>query len=77
MHFFQPTINEDTVIAFIKWHFGNAEHIFDEPIYDTFKALIVEGKDIAAAKEYCELTGLGIDEAHLAIQVAKRLRKTL
>lgn len=67
-------ISEETAIAFIRWHFAQADTIFDAPEYTTFRKLIAEKKDIAAAEEYNKLTGTTIEEAHFAVTFAKKLK---
>ena len=64
-------ISEQTVIDFIK---RNLEYSnFPSPVLERFKQLAKEGKDIAAAKEYCDATGAKLEEAHLAISVVTKL----
>ena len=68
------TTTEQAAIAFIKWHFPEAKDIFSGPEYETFRSLLQEGKDIAAAEEYNKLNGNSIAEAHFAIKLAESLK---
>ena len=64
-------INEKTVIEFIRRNFSTSEFPNDKLAH--FSELISDGKEIAAAQEYCKITGAEVSEAHLAVSVAKDL----
>lgn len=71
-------VSEDTVADFIARNFdiGTAVLITDDR-FEKFRSLACDNKEIAAAKEYQELTGASLAECHLATTFAKGLEEPL
>lgn len=65
------TISETIVTQFIKRNFDYEN--FPNSELSKFMQLVAQNKDIAAAKEYYEVTGATLEEAHLAVSFAKSL----
>jgi hypothetical protein len=65
-------IKEDIAVAFIKRNLserGLASFLVDEKF---LSQLIRDGKDIAAAEEYRQVTDASLQECHLAVAVASQ-----
>lgn len=61
-------VDDNVVIQFINRYFPGEVFAGDE--FLKFRSLAAEGKEIAAAEEYCKITKASIEEAHLAVVLA-------
>lgn len=50
-----------------------AQSYFDASRFERFRELVRDGHGIAAAKEYCDVTGAGIGEARLCVEIMRRM----
>lgn len=60
-------VKESTVKEFINRNVD--EKLFTDDKFKQFVALAQQGKEIAAAKEYCDMFGASLEEAHLAVSL--------
>ena len=67
---FRTRIPTDDAVAFVERH-ARAE-LFTAPEWAAFLAHVAAGKDAAAQQEYRRLTGAGLNECYLAVQLARR-----
>ena len=71
------TIPEDVAVGFIVHHLSNqslAAFLGDERMR-AFRDLVADGKTIAAAAEYQSVTGAGLPECHLAVELAVAIKR--
>lgn len=65
-------IREDVAVEFIVGNLSNQSlaTFLDDERLRTFRGLVADGKAIAAAAEYQSVTGAGLPECHLAVELA-------
>lgn len=72
MRLLRPRIPTDVAVDFLTRQFGDHLAGFrDRPELAHFVAMVEQDHDIAAQKEYRRVTGAGMDECHLAVQVVR------
>jgi hypothetical protein len=71
-------ISEGTVVEFIARNFDtNTAVLATDDRFEKFRSLARQDEEIAAAKEYHELTGASLHESHLAATFAKGITEPL
>jgi hypothetical protein len=70
---FRTRIPTDDAVAFVERHLGDAAAaVWRAPEWGAFLAHVAEHEDAAAQQEYRRRTGAGLNECHLAVQLARR-----